>query len=871
MLRQHHNENEPLSEFEMKSTSRAPKTCQKQLSVERSENVQQTPPQAQEKAPELESPRLEVQSSVSEETLPRPQEKATALEAPHSEAQSSMSEGDEDVALDEVMKFKGMQEKMKDVFVKMIHKEVEGMCKLNPPSSFRDSSLSALSSISFKQQATELTANAPTLLSALEAAAEPHRLERNVQKTKETLIPKIVTSASILLNCRNKNMNAHQVVNSLCLREGAAKKSTFQRLNRKGVCTSYHTALQKQLEYGENFDEEVVEWAKTVHECSSKERELQADVNWDVESTAAIHRDDIGYQLVMDNVDIVIQARHPTRDSYGKDLHMVQMIAVQHRVQGHHLSNTQAISSVTEVESGDFLPSIEENKMLRREWMILASRMIGEHIPALKDVMSTLPGVIHHDHMAEMKQKSRVVNLGVLIENENTSDGIFKIVKHMHQYTPGHGTDHPTRILVTGDLLTCERISSCIEEQRNSTSASQRFEGLMPVIADFHALANYYQVIWKTLYDPSSSADQGTLYAARNFLEARNVTSNPMKNINAAADVVEKFTVALVIAAALHYFGMSEVNGEPTKNIFRLEEHGDQKNYAETVMTGFVNTYMLTSSVDMRMEEQLFHCSVCEKKYVSRQGLLKHRRNVHHGVPTNKPDHDIPSNKPDHGVSVMQDGVLNYAKCALGMCMIALNFNDARQMGDGDRLIRLYKLMMLHCKVSNKPKYSFQMLRLLAQVKCFLTPRLAYELTWNRSVNTKGKAGCNVELDRTMEHQNRIFKEHCRGMRGKVTQKSVDRVSRSAQEAHKLLASLDTQMEVKKPSSKRQETKKPDVSSLAMALHQENIFEEIPGRNHSKFPDFPVSILSKLSLPDLHKWISSSLKVLSRQNQFRIC
>lgn len=80
------------------------------------------------------------------------------------------------------------------------------------------------------------------------------------------------------------------------------------------------------------------------------------------------------------------------------------------------------------------------------------------------------------------------------MENENSTEGIFKIVHHMHKYCPGHDTDHPTTILAAGDLLTCERMSSCIEEQRNSTTPSGRLEGFMPVIADFHALANFYQV-----------------------------------------------------------------------------------------------------------------------------------------------------------------------------------------------------------------------------------------------------------------------------------------------------------------------------------------------------------------------------------------
>ena len=34
----------------------------------------------------------------------------------------------------------------------------------------------------------------------------------------------------------------------------------------------------------------------------------------------------------------------------------------------------------------------------------------------------------------------------------------------------------------------------------------------------------FLQIVWKHLYDPASSGDKGTLYAARNYLNAQNVS-----------------------------------------------------------------------------------------------------------------------------------------------------------------------------------------------------------------------------------------------------------------------------------------------------------------------------------------------------------
>ena len=368
----------------------------------------------------------------------------------------------------------------------------------------------------------------------------------------------------------------------------------------------------------------------------------------------------------------------------------------------------------------------------------------------------------------------------------------------------------------------------------------------------------FWQIIWKHLYDASSAADTGTLYSARNYLQARSVTTNPMANINAAADLLQKYTTALVLVAAMDFFGLEDLAAEPTRHLFSLDQHGDIKHHAECTMAAFVETYMLPTEAELNTNEQEWRCTYCSKRYASRKALLKHEKSKHPG-----------SSVATVSQAGNCDSVYNYSKCALAMGMLAHDFNNARQMGDGDRIILLYKFMLLHCRAANKPKYSYQMLRLLAQVKCFLSPRLSYELVWNRCVNTKGKEGCNVEVDRSMEHRNRIFQDNCHGLHGHITQQSIDRVSRSAQIVHDVLTTLDGQLQAKKASSKRQETGKQDVASLAKILHDEHIFEECPGRKHSKFPDFPVNVLCVLQIPDLHKWISTTLKSLSRQNMFQ--
>ena len=69
------------------------------------------------------------------------------------------------------------------------------------------------------------------------------------------------------------------------------------------------------------------------------------------------------------------------------------------------------------------------------------------------------------------------------------------------------------------------------------------------------------------------------------------------------------------------------------------------------------------------------------------------------------------------------------------------NFEDACHEGDGARLLRCWKVFMLHFKPDDRTKYALEAVNL---VNGFLSPRKAHQLMWNRTCNTKGGAGNNI-------------------------------------------------------------------------------------------------------------------------------
>ena len=90
----------------------------------------------------------------------------------------------------------------------------------------------------------------------------------------------------------------------------------------------------------------------------------------------------------------------------------------------------------------------------------------------------------------------------MLLHNENIGDEMIKIMAHVHQYVPVteyerevqvdndttvqqiHSKVH--KILFGGDQLTAARIRGAQAAKCNSVTCAKRFDGLIPVIEDWH-------------------------------------------------------------------------------------------------------------------------------------------------------------------------------------------------------------------------------------------------------------------------------------------------------------------------------------------------------------------------------------------------
>ena len=77
---------------------------------------------------------------------------------------------------------------------------------------------------------------------------------------------------------------------------------------------------------------------------------------------------------------------------------------------------------------------------------------------------------------------------------------------------------------------------------------------------------------------------------------------------------------------------------------------------------------------------------------------------------------------------------------------------------------------------------------------------MSYSLIWNRFVNHQGAIDANHAMDLDIEHDNKSFKNDCHFYRGEITDKSIDRESRSMEKSDAILYNFDKITSVKKPS-----------------------------------------------------------------------
>ena len=182
------------------------------------------------------------------------------------------------------------------------------------------------------------------------------------------------------------------------------------------------------------------------------------------------------------------------------------------------------------------------------------------------------------------------------------------------------------------------------------------------------------------------------------------------------------------------------------------------------------------------------------------------------------------------------DGVYNYSCVLCHYVALTLEFTDARAEGDGERILRCWRIFLLHFHVNGRTKYALEALTLRFQLAT-LNPSLVHQLTWGRFINTHGGIGRNISRDLFNEHVNRIFKDAVQRMGADFTEKATTSVARSIICLEKLSTEFDYQSGISPPTTAHTtKDDKKDVHKIVTIVLQNNLLDIIQGRSHSNFP-----------------------------------
>ena len=209
------------------------------------------------------------------------------------------------------------------------------------------------------------------------------------------------------------------------------------------------------------------------------------------------------------------------------------------------------------------------------------------------------------------------------------------------------------------------------------------------------------------------------------------------------------------------------------------------------------------------------------------------------------------------------DDVYNYNCALMTDCFLFFNFLDAIKEGDGVRIMRQYKYIMLYCKAdgSHSTKYALECLYQVFLVHALLSERDSERFVWNRSVNNSGKKGTNIPLDEDTEHSNNFLKQGIRNLGPNVTENAVQRLSHAESPTASILTNLDDSIKRLLRSGKHSTgSLERDLNELVKRAVEFNIFTELEGRTYKQFSSFRRDRLADLDASSLHKWINKHKK-----------
>ena len=197
------------------------------------------------------------------------------------------------------------------------------------------------------------------------------------------------------------------------------------------------------------------------------------------------------------------------------------------------------------------------------------------------------------------------------------------------------------------------------------------------------------------------------------------------------------------------------------------------------------------------------------------------------------------------------------------LTVFCTEFNDAIREGDGLRVIRCWRFLLLIFRAS---KYAREAATLLINLQV-LPERIQQQMIWSRFVNPSGKPAQNLPCDLHMEHLNRTAKSAL-GQHSHLNPKSVNRVGKCIGLFQSTQKQFDAVTSVKQSSGKQvRGSSSTDLCKIVNQLVKSEVFLKKSHRAHNSFKQLTHSIdASKFT-----KWLCSHIDKIQARHRNMKC
>ncbi|XP_063046921.1 uncharacterized protein LOC134440748 isoform X2 [Engraulis encrasicolus] len=737
------------------------------------------------------------------------------------------------------MKHKHLQDEVKDGVKRLLLQECDMLCAPKNDFMLWKCSPADLKSFSFHHLIDDLHRLAPFLLSIFTCISNGNNFAG-------------CSAAAIALRGRKPQMAAFSYWINTILQYGGAKKSVFNRLSQLSITTCHRTATVKQHQL--------------AHGCGADFLEFQRGMQTDKNSPAPICEDShetcpSPYSIIMDNLDFFIHTRNQSISRSNQSIHWINHIAVKDRI-STDISNIKPTVNIEQYNLCLSLPSRSTQVFLRRELTVLATRMLAKHMPVFESFQDTVVHHIPHEYSSEMSKRSTDFPLGLLFKDENKKGDLLEVLRLIQQeYMPKDpaGAQH---LLIGGDRLTEANCRNTQWQFADAYDEKKRMEGMHFKFEDWHAIRVMFEIHHKIFFKESAK-DHGTLYANMTKLRCSTAKSGPRSAFNAYRDFVIKDTTALFLAAVMEHLGLQHVTDCPESLIpqhIKEASPEDRRTWLDYLVVEVVDKYVLLPDIEevaeaaskelsaTSIQKNEFPCRMegCSRMFTYPKSRQSHELKMHN---LTMPTDATPTSHTDI------DHRFEHSTARLGFGFILLDFLDAVKEGDGERLMRLYRIALLFYKAYGHTNYAYSTFLLTVQLNATFSPQVAHSVKWNRFWNNRGGMGRNIPLDLHLEHLNGFLKSFLKGLGPNLNEVSAARISRSIGVYKQMMENTDSELGISRPSGSHHIDMTNDILTLVETMQETNPFKETPGRAYAAFPGFRRQILTKLCHKALWKWM----------------